>query len=150
MRFVLNRNLALAGLGCALALGANRAAADDVYTRGEKATADLKLANVTIRTVKDGELHYSINGRDTHRPLTEISRLDLTGETVINAAEKAYSDARGLKDEAAAKAKYGEALSGYTQTLTSTNRPWLKDFVQARIGIVAPRAGRLDLTLDAW
>src|SRR5204862_4962629 len=111
---------------------------DDVYTRGERATADLKLSNVTIRTVKDGELHYSINGRDTHRPLNEISRLELTGETVINAAEKAYSDARALKDEAAAKAKYGEALSGYMQTQASTSRPWLKDFVNARIALVAP------------
>jgi tetratricopeptide (TPR) repeat protein len=150
MTSALHRTLAVAGLACALALGAARAAADDIYVRGEKATADLPFKNVTIRTVKDGELHYSINGRDTHRPITDISHIDLTGETVINAAETAYAAARGLKDEAAAKAKYGEALSGYLQTQASTSRPWLKDFVQARIALVAPRAGRLDLTLDAW
>src|SRR5689334_17081684 len=131
-------NLTLKSLLCAL-LFAVTARADDVYVRSGKEAAELGLKNVTIRTVKDGELYFTINTRESHRPLGEISRIELTGETQLNAAEKAFSDATSAKDPAVAKAKYSDAVTGYNATLGSTNKPWLKDYVAQRMQIAAPR-----------
>jgi tetratricopeptide (TPR) repeat protein len=136
-------------LGCALAIG-SVARADDVYVRSGAQGAELQLKNVTIKSVKDGELYFMINTRESHRPVAEISRLDLTGEAGFNAADKAFSDARAAKDEATAKAKFAEAVTGYTTTMGSTNKPWLKDYAALRMQIAAPRSGRLDAALEAW
>ena len=126
------------------------ALADDLYVRSGPQAAELALKNISVRSVKDGELIYTINTRENHRPLAEISRLELNGESAFNAAEKAFSEARVLKDEAAAKAKYSDAVSGYTTTLGSTNKPWLKDYVAIRMQVAAPRSGRFDAALTAW
>jgi TolA-binding protein len=142
------RNLILFTLGCVVA--ASTAFADDVYVRSGKEAAELGLKNVTVRQVKDGELYFTINTRESHRPIAEISRLDLNGETQFNAAEKAFSEASVSKDEAAAKAKYSDAVTGYTATLNSTNKPWLKDYVAQRMQIAAPRSGRFDAALVGW
>jgi hypothetical protein len=142
----------LRGVLCAtVAAGTWTAArADDVYVRSGKEAAELALKNITVRQVKDGELYFMINTRETHRPVGEISRLELTGETQFNTAEKAFSEARVTKDEAAAKAKYAEAVTGYTATIGATNKPWLKDYAALRMQIAAPRSGRFDAALTAW
>lgn len=137
-------------LGGVLCAGTVAARADDVYVRSGKEAAELALKNITVRQVKDGELYFMINTRETHRPVGEISRLELTGETQFNAAEKAFSEARVAKDEAAAKAKYAEAVTGYTATIGATNKPWLKDYAALRMQIAAPRSGRFDAALTAW
>jgi TolA-binding protein len=133
-----------------LLLAPAAALADDVYVRSGKEAAELPLKNVTIRNVKDGELYFMINNRESHRPLTEISRLDLTGESQFNAAEKSFADARNAKDETAARPRFSDAVSGYTSTLGSTNKPWLKDYVALRMQVAAPRSGRFDAALAAW
>jgi TolA-binding protein len=142
------RRLIVSTLGLAMTAGA--ALADDVYVRSGKEAAELPLKNITVRSVKDGELYFTINTRETHRPVSEISRLELTGETQFNAAEKAFSEARVAKDEAGAKAKYAEAVTGYTATIGATNKPWLKDYAALRMQIAAPRSGRFDAALSAW
>ncbi|HEY7115054.1 MAG TPA: hypothetical protein VH475_00620, partial [Tepidisphaeraceae bacterium] len=124
--------------------------ADDVYYRSGREGAELAVKNITVRSVKDGELFFTINTRETHRPIAEISRLELTGETQFNAAEKSFSDARNAKDEAAAKSKYAEAVTGYTATLGSSNKPWLKDYVAVRMQTAGPRSGRFDAALAGW
>src|SRR5436189_5149672 len=101
------------------------AGADDIYMRSGQALQDLKLSNITPKLVKDGDLHYSASGRDSHRPIDEISRLELTGETTFNTAEKAFAEAKQLSAKnqgAAAKAKYAEAVGGYLTTSGSTNK----------------------------
>lgn len=135
----------LGGMLCATV-----ARADDVYVRSGKEAAELALKNITVRQVKDGELYFMINTRETHRPIGEISRLELTGETQFNAAEKAFSEAQVAKDATVAKGKYAEAVTGYTATLGSTNKPWLKDYAAQRMQIAAPRSGRFDAALTAW
>ena len=141
-------NRILFALVCAVA--ASTALADDVYVRSGKEAAELGFKNVTIRSVKDGELYFTINTRESHRPLGEISRIELTGETQLNAAEKAFSEATAAKDPAVAKAKFSDAVTGYNATLGSTNKPWLKDYVSQRMQIAAPRSGRFDAALSAW
>jgi hypothetical protein len=142
----------LRGVLCAVVMSAagTVARADDVYVRSGKDVAELPFKNITVRQVKDGELYFMINTRETHRPIGEISRLELNGETQFNAAEKAFSEAQVSKDEAAKKAKYAEAVTGYTATIGSTNKPWLKDYAALRMQIAAPRSGRFDAALTAW
>jgi tetratricopeptide (TPR) repeat protein len=149
------RRFAAGGLGWLLAIvvaaagGATRA--DDVYYKSGPQAAELQMKNVTIKTVKDGELYFTITGGgERHRPIDEIGRIDLNGEPQFNAADKAFSDGRSAKDEPAARPKFSEAVAGYTQTLGSTNKPWLKDYIAHRMLIAAPRSGRLDAALDAW
>jgi TolA-binding protein len=148
MKRTANRILLLLTLG--LTLNASIACADDIFLRSGKAAEELELKNITVRSVKNGELYYSINTREAHRPLAEISRLNLTGETQFNAAEKAFSEANISKDEAAAKAKFSDAVTGYAATLGSTDKPWLKDYVALRLQVAAPRSGRFDAALSAW
>jgi TolA-binding protein len=141
-------NRLLFALVCTVA--ASAALADDVYLRSGKEAKELGLKNVTFRSVKNGDLYYTINTIESHRPIGEISRLELTGDTQFNAADKAFSDAVVTKDEAAAKAKYSDAVTGYTATLNSTNKAWLKDYIGRRMQIAAPRSGRFDAALSAW
>ena len=142
------RNLILFTLACVVA--ASTAFADDIYLRSGKEAKELGLKNVTFRSVKNGDLYYAVNTIESHRPIGEISRLELTGDSQFNAADKAFSEAVVTKDEAAAKAKFSEAVTGYNSTLGSTNKPWLKDYVAQRMQIAAPRSGRFDAALSAW
>ena len=147
MSFI-HKRLIVSALGCALLAGA--AAADDLYIRSGSAGAELALKGATIKYVKDGELHYTVNGRDSHRKIEDISRIDVPGDTQFNAAEKAFADARAAKDDAAAKAKYSEAVTGYTQTMGSASKPWMKDYAALRLQVAAPKSGRFDAALEAW
>jgi tetratricopeptide (TPR) repeat protein len=142
-------NLTLKSLLCALLLTVT-ARADDVYVRSGKEAAELPFKNVTIIRVKDGELYFAINIRETHRPIGEISRIEIAGETQFNAAEKAFSEAHVARDEAAAKPKFSEAVSGYQATIGSTNKPWLKEYAAIRMQTAAPKSGRFDAALTAW
>jgi tetratricopeptide (TPR) repeat protein len=144
----ISRLIVSAALACAIVTSA---CADDIYYKSGPQAAELQIKNITVKTVKDGELYFIVaGGAERHRPIADIGRLDLTGETAFNAADKAFSDARAAKDEAAARAKFSDAVSGYTQTLGSTNKPWLKDYVAQRMQVAAPRSGRLDAALEAW
>src|SRR6185503_15607097 len=75
--------------------------------------------------------------------------LELNGEAAFNAAEQAFAEAANSEGEAA-RAKYAQAVTGYQTTLGSTNKPWLKDFVTARIAAAAPRSGRFDAAIASW
>jgi tetratricopeptide (TPR) repeat protein len=127
------------------------ARADDVYYKSGPQAAELQMKNVTIKTVKDGELYFTITGGgERHRPIDEVGRIELNGEPQFNAADKAFSDGRSAKDEASGRPKFSEAVAGYQQTLGSTNKPWLKDYIAHRMAVAAPRSGRLDAALEAW
>ena len=138
---------AMAAIACAWAGGSARG--DDIFLKSGPQANELPLKNVTITRIKDGELYYMVGNAERHRPIGEI-RVELTGDTQLNAAEKAFAEARIVKDEAAAKGKFSEAVNGYSTTLASTNKPWLKEFAAIRMQIAAPRSGRFDVALQAW
>lgn len=140
-----NRLLATLAMG----LAAAGARADDVYTHTGANPNELKLQNVTFTRVKDGEIYYQSGNRENHRIIGE-TRLELTGDTQFNTAENSFREATLSKDPSAARAKYADAVTGYLNTINSTNKPWLKDFAQLRVQEAAPRSGRLDVALTAW
>jgi TolA-binding protein len=45
---------------------------------------------------------------------------------------------------------YAQAVQGYQTTLTSTNRPWLRDYVAVRMQLAAPKSGRFDAAVNSW
>ena len=137
-------------LGAALAIAFARSApADDVYVKSGAKGAELQLKNITIKAVRDGKLFFTINQRESQRDIEDVSRLELVGEAAFNAAEKAFAEAGTLEGDRA-KARYAEAVTGYQTTLGSTTKPWLKDFVAARIQTAAPRSGRFDAAIASW
>src|SRR3954469_5651900 len=138
---------ACAAVVCATAATAR---ADDIDVRSGK--AEMATKNITVRSVKDGEVYYTTGGggRETHKPIGEVIRLNLTGEAQVNSAEKAFAEAQGMKDDAAAKQKYADAVTGYTSTLGSTTKAWLRDYIAARMQVAGPRSGRFDAALAGW
>ena len=142
---------AVACAAAALVVGVTTgtARADDIDVRSGQ--SEMTTKNITVRSVKDGEVYYTTgSSRETHKPIGEVLRLELTGETQFNAAEKAFAEARAAKDEAAAKQKYADAVTGYTSTLGSTNKAWLRDFIAARMQVAGPKSGRFDAALAGW
>jgi tetratricopeptide (TPR) repeat protein len=133
----------------AIGLAGNVARADNVYLKSGPQAAELELKNVTFTRVKDGEIYYQVGTREAHRAVGE-TRLDLTGETKFNAAEKAFFSALANKDEAAAKTQFADAAGAYSETAGSTNKPWLKDFIALRMQVAGPKSGRFDLALKSW
>lgn len=130
------------------ALGVVRA--DDIEVKSGQ--SEMTTKDITVRSVKDGEIYYTpkSSNREAHKPIGEVIRLELTGEAQFNAAEKAFAEARDNKDEAAAKQKYADAVTGYASTLGSTNKPWLREFIAARMQVAGPRSGRFDAALAGW
>ena len=147
MRLRLIERVVTAALGIALCPAA--VLADDVYVKSGAKGAELPLKNITIKQVKDGKLYFNINQRESNRDIEDVSRLELTGESAFNSAERAFSEAGNLEGERA-RAKYAEAVTGYQTTLGSTNKPWLKEFVAARLVVAAPRSGRFDAAVNSW
>jgi hypothetical protein len=129
------------------ALVGSAALADDVYVKS--GASELPLKNVTIRMVKDGQIFFTLNGRETNRDIDVVNRIEVVGEDKFNAAEKSFAAALVTSDEKAAMPKYADAVNGY-QSAMSSNKQWLKDFAAARLEIAAPRSGRFDLGLSAW
>jgi TolA-binding protein len=123
--------------------------ADDIYVKSGAKGAELPLKNVTIKGVRDGKLLFLINQRESEREIGDVSRLELTGEAALNAAEKAFAEASNAEGDRG-RAKFAEAVTGYQTTLNSTNKPWLRDFVSARIQVAAPRSGRFDAAIASW
>jgi tetratricopeptide (TPR) repeat protein len=125
------------------------ALADSVFLRSGPQAAELELKNVTFTRVKDGDIYYNVGTREAHRAIGE-TRLELTGETKFNEAENAFSAAVMAKDEAAAKKKYAAAAEAYEATAGSTNKPWLKEFIQLRMLIAGPKSGDISRAVKSW
>src|SRR5688500_9900760 len=147
MRWRLSRSVVTAAL--TVGLCPVLVLADDVYVKSGAKGAELPLKNITIKQVKDGKLYFNINQRESNRDIEDVSRLELTGEAAFNAAARAFSEAGNLEGERS-RAKYAEAVTGYQTTLGSTNKPWLKEFVAARLVVAAPRSGRFDAAVSSW
>ena len=141
------RKLILFTLGCVVA--ASTAFADDVYVpsgRGSRRTRSQECPRPPgqrRRTL----LHHQ------HPRVPPPHRRDQPSGTqrrdAVQRRRKGLLRSKCSKDEAAAKTKYSEAVTGYTATLGSTNKPWLKDYVAQRMQIAAPARG-FDAALSAW
>ncbi len=100
----------------------------------------LERSNVNIRDIKDGLVHFSIEGRHAEPiDLSRITRLTVRDETAFNAAEEAF-----LKED------WDKASDGYRRTINATNKEWLKTWSAQRLVESAGKANRFDAAVTAY
>lgn len=110
------------------------AAADVVVARG------LTFNDAHVTGVKGSDLIFTTSaGTETTRPLTEVTKLEITNEPAFNAAEAAF----GNKD-------YDKAATEYEKVLRMTSKAWLKDFAAVRLLEAANKGNRFDAAVKGW
>lgn len=115
-------------------LAASAALADTVVHKGTP------WPNVTITDIKGGEVYFRTTaGTEARRPMSEITRIEITDEVALNQAEDAYRSQ-----------KYVDAAESYQKTLRSTNRAWLKDWCTVRLVESANKSNRFDLVVTGY
>ncbi|HEX3358437.1 MAG TPA: tetratricopeptide repeat protein [Tepidisphaeraceae bacterium] len=98
-------------------------------------------SNVTIVRVAGGSVVYttSPDGPPINMPVANVERMQIDGETALNAAETAL----------AAK-KWDDAVDAYNRVVQSTDKPWLKDWASMRLLAAGQKSSRFDATATAY
>ncbi|WP_428939232.1 tetratricopeptide repeat protein [Fontivita pretiosa] len=99
----------------------------------------LERKNVLIRDLKDGMVVYEINGRASEIEAGKVTRLLVSGEPALTAAEQAY-----------AAAEWDQAVDGYQKAIRTTSKPWVKSWAAQRLIDAANRTGRFDAAATAY
>ena len=100
---------------------------------------NLPYNDVRITGVKGDEIYFTFAGREVHRPIAEITKVQLNDEPALNAAEEAY-----------AQRAWDKAADGYEKTLRTTQKAWLRDWVSLRLLDSANNAGRFDAAVRGY
>jgi tetratricopeptide (TPR) repeat protein len=114
-------------------LGLSIAKADSIFV------GSLERKDVTIRDIKGDTLIFDINGRQTETQASKVTRLTVTSEPPLNAAEEAY-----------AAGKWDQAVDGYQKTLRTTQKPWVKEWAATRLIDAGNKSGRFDAAVSAY
>lgn len=109
------------------------AVADSVWVK------NLERANVKILDVKDGQFSYEASGGVREVPLTDVGQIKIDGDATLNAAEEAFK----AQD-------WEKATAGYEKTMTTTRKPWLKEWCTVRLLESASKSGRFDAAVKAF
>src|SRR3954467_3888746 len=99
----------------------------------------LAYKDVKIKGCRGDELHFLTSGNEAHKPIKDVTRIQLADEPALSAAEEAY----------AAKT-WDKAVDGYLKTLKSSNKDWLKDWSAQRLLLSANEAKRVDAAVTAY
>lgn len=126
-----------ARVGIGLAALASFAHADTVWVRSTETAAPIPYQNVRVTGIKAGELQYQVlsSGRDTTKPLENVSRILIEGDAAISAAEQAF-------DEGDFK-KAGNAYQRILASALPANKEWIKDRAAVRAIASSERSGDL-------
>ncbi len=120
-------------IAAALAV-APSALADSLYV------GTLERPNVLIREIKDGKIYYEISGRVAQPiEIDRVSRLDITDEPALSAAEKAFTEGQ-----------WDQAADQYQKALRTTGREWVKDYAIPRLLEAAAKSNRFDAAVTAY
>lgn len=125
-------------LGCvAVASAPAIALADSAVING------LPYHGIRITGVKDGELQFETpNGNLTSKPIKFVTRINVTDEPALNAAEDAY-----------ARSDWNQAADNYEKAIRSANSPakaWLRDWCSLRLADAAGKGGRFDVSIRTF
>jgi TolA-binding protein len=99
----------------------------------------LAYKDVKIKGVKGDELLFLTSGNEAHKPIKDVTRIQLADEPALSAAEEAY-----------AGKQWDKAADGYLKTLKSSNKDWLKDWSAQRLLLSANEAKRVDAAVTAY
>lgn len=100
---------------------------------------NLAYKDVRVTGVKGDEIYFTFAGREIHKPVSEITKVQLNDEPALNAAEEAYA----AKD-------WDKASDNYERTLRTTQKAWLRDWVSLRLLESANNAGRFDAAIKGY
>lgn len=130
-RLFLSRIVLCFGIGIGL-LVVSSANADSIFV------GTLERKNVTIKELKGDSLIFDFNGRTTEQQASKITRVVVTAEPVLTAAEEAY-----------ATSKWDDAVDNYQKAQRSA-KPWVKDWASLRLIDAASKSGRFDAAAAAY
>jgi TolA-binding protein len=99
----------------------------------------LAYKDVKVQGVKGDDLIFLTSGNEAHKPVKDVTRLQLADEPALSAAEDAYA----AKD-------WDKAVDGYERTLKSSNKDWLKDWSALRLLESANQGKRFDAAVTAF
>jgi TolA-binding protein len=113
--------------------------ADTLYTIAGSGAA-MEMSGVTVLDVREGSLHFrSAGGAETDRTIETITRIDVTDEPVLSAAEKAF-----------AEKNWTAAAEGYLKAAKTTKAPWVRRWSGQRLLKVAAETGRIDVAITGY
>lgn len=95
--------------------------------------------NVRILNIREGQITFTVQGRETSKPTAGILTLNATGEPALNAAEQAY-----------VVKKWDEAATNYQKAMQATAQDWVRRWSRTRLSDAAGRSGRFDLVIAAY
>ena len=114
--------------------------ADTIYISSTGTGSGVPSPNAKIQNIVDGQVVYTaFSGGEVTKPLDQITRIEVDGEPVLNAAEQAF-----------AAEKWDDAVDGYLKVSSSTNKPWLKDWATLRLIAAAQKSKRFDAASTAY
>ncbi|HOF17936.1 MAG TPA: hypothetical protein PK082_03435 [Phycisphaerae bacterium] len=101
----------------------------------------LPYSGATITGVKDGEVVFRLEGqaKDIAKSLTEVDRIQITGEDLFNQAEKAFREK-----------KYPEAMTFYDRALEGAASDWMKRLIRYRRLQARDGAGEFSKAVEDW
>lgn len=100
----------------------------------------LPYSGVTVTDFSAGELVFRTAGREITRPLSSITRIELSGRSDFNLAEEMLVDKR-----------YEEAAQAYRRAEDATTGvPWLRRLISCRLVQALDGAGRFDEAVHQW
>jgi hypothetical protein len=101
---------------------------------------NLPYPDVKINAVKGDEIFFNTStGTEVHKPIAHVSKINLSDEPALNAAEEAYL----AKD-------WDKAATGYERTVRTTTKAWLRDWCSVRLLESANKANRFDAAVKAY
>jgi len=122
----------------ALAACAALARADSLWITSD--TTSVQYDQVKIVGVDHDQVTFHTSqGNESTQPMAKVARLAIDDEKSLTAAEQA----RSLN-------QWDIATDDYSRTLSSTSKPWLKDWVALRLLESAGRANRFDMAVTAY
>lgn len=136
MKFVTSKLLAAASL---MPLLATLAVADTIELRREEngRVSQQTISNVTVKGVEGEELVFvSQSGNDARRPLANVFKLEIKGETALNEAEAAFAEGK--------PERYAAAAEAYNRALRLATKDWIRDRASLRLVDVAGKTNRFD------
>jgi TolA-binding protein len=99
----------------------------------------LERKDVVIRDLKGDSLFFEINGRQSDTEASKVTRLVVTSEPPLTAAEEAF-----------AAGKWDQAVDGYLRALRTSQKPWVKEWSSRRLIESGNKSGRFDAAVTAY
>jgi len=102
-------------------------------------TATMAFEQIKVVRVDQETIVFRTTASEATWPISKVARLAIDDEKLLTAAERARSDGQ-----------WDVATDSYARTLSSTDKPWLKDWAALRLLECGEHSGRFDMAVTAY